>query len=134
MKKDYYLTRLEKDKMNDKSAYFNGRVLFNGIAISYLFMLCGSSMWIVGLIGTILGVIILLLFKNNESKISKFCSGLIITILSFTILVNMAHSLYLRNTPIMILALIPSLAVAIISNTKEIPFDRPSRRRQDYNT
>lgn len=105
--------------MYDKMPYFNGRVLFNGIAISYLFMTCGSMTWLSGLIGTIIGVIFLLIFKNNNSKMSKISSGFLMTLIPLVILVNMGHSLYLKNTPIWILTLIPAFASTIISNTKK---------------
>ena len=103
--------------MSDKTSYFNGRVLFNGIAISYLFKISGSSTFIVGLIGTIVGIIFLLLFKNNN-KLSKLLSSFIITFIVLTILINMGHSLYLKNTPIWVLTIIPCVCMLIISNSK----------------
>ena len=106
--------------MSDKMPYFNGRVLFNGIAISYLFMISKTSVWISGLLGTILGVLILLLFKNSGNKISKIVSGFIISLVALIILVNMGHSLYLKNTPIWILTIILAIATLVISNTKRL--------------
>lgn len=103
--------------MYDKMPYFNGRVLFNGIAISYLFMTCGTKIWIAGIIGTLIGIVLLLLFKNNN-KISKIISAFFMALIPLIILVNIGHSLYLKNTPIWILTIIPTIAVAIISNTK----------------
>lgn len=110
--------------MSDKMPYFNGRVLFNGIVISYLFMVSGTSVWLAGFIGTIIGVLFLLIFKNNNSKISKVISGFIISSIALTILVNMGHSLYLKNTPIWILTIIPAVASLIISNTKNEAFKK----------
>ena len=105
--------------MDDKMPYFSGRVLFNGIATSYLFMTCGTSTWLACIIGTILGAVILLLFKNNNCKFSKFTTGFILSFLALTILVNMGHSLYLKNTPILVLTLIPVTAIFFMSNTKK---------------
>lgn len=99
-------------------SYFNSRVLFNGIAISYLFKVCGSSAFIPCLLGTILGIIILLLFKCNN-HFSKVLSSFIITFMVFTILVNMGHSLYLNNTPIWVLTIIPVICLMVISNSKK---------------
>ena len=104
--------------MSDKMPYFNGRVLFNGIAISYLFMMYGSLTFIIGLIGSIIGALFLLLFKNNNNAFSKVISNFIIAFIVFTILINMGHSLYLKNTPILVLTLIPALTILITSNSK----------------
>ena len=105
--------------MSDKMPYFNGRVLFNGIAISYSYMICGSATFISCLFGTIIGVIFLLLLKNNCNSFSKTITSFILTFIVFTIVVNMGHSLYLNNTPVWVLTLIPGIAAFIISNSKD---------------
>lgn len=105
--------------MKDKTSFFTSRSLFSGITISFIFGLCGSSFWISGIVGTLLGVILLLLVKKvNNSKIVKFITGFIFATLALIVLVNMGHTMYLRDTPLFFLTIFPVICVLIMSNSK----------------
>lgn len=106
--------------MADRMSYFNSRALFSGICISYIFRLTGTSFWISYIIGIILGVIVLLLIKKvNNCKLVKSFTGFIFALLSGSVLVNMGHTLYLKETPVIFLTVLPLIAAFIISNSKK---------------
>lgn len=105
-------------KMNDKTVYFSTRSIFSGIVISYIFLYTGSSFWISSIIGTIIGIVILSLHKNTSNKFSRIISATIISLIAFSLLINMAHSLYLNNTPIWLLTLIGVATLLITSKSK----------------
>lgn len=106
--------------MKDKLSFFTSRSMFTGIAISYLFTICGTSFWLADILGTILGLLILLSVKNrSDIRIVKYITGIVLSIISLTILVNMGHTLYLRNTPLILLVSFPVICCAIISTSKK---------------
>ena len=106
--------------MADRMSYFNSRALFSGICISYIFRLTGTSFWISYILGIILGVIVLLLIKKvNNCKLVKSFTGFIFALLSGSVLVNMGHTLYLKETPVIFLTVLPLIAAFIISNSKK---------------
>lgn len=111
--------------MESRQSFFNGRALFWGFGISLLMKFTNTNFWISELLGTAIGVIILLLVKRtNESKIVKTLSGFTMAFLAATILVNMGGTLYLRETSTMILALFPIIGCFIISRSKEYSLKR----------
>ena len=111
--------------MKDKMPYFNSRALFNGIAMSYIFYTCGSGFWISEILGTILGVIVLIMVKKtNSNHFVRAFVGFVLSLLSVIVLINLGHTLYLRETPVFILAVFPIIGAFIISNSKEIPLKR----------
>ena len=106
--------------MADRMSYFNSRALFSGICISYIFRLTGTSFWISYILGIILGVIVLLLIKKvNNCKLVKSFTGFIFALLSGSVLVNMGHTLYLKETPVIFLTVLPLIAAFIKSNSKK---------------
>lgn len=106
--------------MADRMSYFNSRALFSGICISYIFRLTGTSFWISYILGIILGVIVLLLIKKvNNCKLVKSFTGFIFALLSGSVLVNMGHTLYLKETPVIFLTVLPLIAAFIICNSKK---------------
>ncbi len=111
--------------MESRQSFFNGRALFWGFGISLLMRNTNTNFWIAELLGTAIGLIILLLVKRtNESKIVKMLSGFSIAFLAATILVNMGGTLYLRETPTWILALFLLLGCFIIAKSKEYSLKR----------
>ena len=111
--------------MNNKMAYFNGRSMFCGIGISMLFSLTGSSFWIAGILGTIIGCLLLSFVKSvNDNKIIKTIGGFILATVSLIILVNMGHSLYLKETPLSILTIGALLPIYYISRSKKGPLKK----------
>lgn len=107
--------------MKDRRSYFLSRSIFNGISISYLLLVSGTSFWISGLLGTLFGIIIIKLYNIKTYKFIKLIANISILFISFSILVNIGHSLYLRNTPIWLIALIPALGTIIMSGSKKKP-------------
>ena len=111
--------------MKDKTLFFTSRSLFPGIIISLLFGLCGSAFWMSYFIGIMLGVIILLLVKQtNNSRIVKFLTGFSFSLLALIILVNMGHTLYLRDTPLFFLTVSPVIGGLIMSTSKNKPLKK----------
>lgn len=108
--------------MKNSITYFNARSLFSGIMISYIFLQTGSSFFISYILGTIIGVVLIKMYKINANKYSKVIAITLISFMTFSLLVNMGHSLYLNNTPIWLLTLIPIIGVTIMSNSKTLPF------------
>jgi len=110
--------------MKSKMAYFNSRAFFTGIGISLICSISSTDFWISGIIGTILGVIALMLIKKKtENKIINSISGFILASIASIILVNMGHSLYLRETPVFILSIFPIIAAVIISKSGKKPLN-----------
>lgn len=106
--------------MENRQVFFFTRTLFWGFGLSLILNLSGTSFWISEIIGTILGLIILLFVKKtNSSKIVRSISGFTIALFSIVILVNMGGTLYLRNTPNWLLALIPIIGSLIISVSRK---------------
>ena len=111
--------------MESRQSFFNGRALFWGFGISLLLKLTNTNFWISELLGTAIGLIILMLVKKtNESKIVKTLSGFSMAFLASTILVNMGGTLYLRETPTFVLALFPIIGCFIVSRSKEYSLKR----------
>lgn len=89
--------------------------LFMGIGISKMIRDVGSDVWISMIIGTILGLFIIFLFKKLPNKSNKYCSLIINTIflLLGTLIFNkLIGSIYLSKTPNLII-MIPGYALLI---------------------
>lgn len=89
--------------------------LFMGIGISKMIRDVGSDVWISMIIGTILGLFIIFLFKKLPNKSNKYCSLIINTIflLLGTLIFNkLVGSIYLSKTPNLII-MIPGYALLI---------------------
>ena len=111
--------------MKKKIAFFNGRTFFWGIGLSYIFKLNGTSFWISNLLGTLIGFLLLLLIKKkNNNKIIKIICGFVLATIATSIFVHMGHTVYLKETPLWLLAFFPILCGAIASKSKEKPFEK----------
>lgn len=111
--------------MKNKMSFFNGRAFYSTIGISLLISMTGTSFWASWMIGTILGIIILLIIKkNNNYKFIKSMTGFILSALSIMLIVNIGHTLYLRETPIIYLSIPPIIATLILSNSKKEPLKK----------
>ena len=105
--------------MKNRMAFFNGRALFVGLGLSHILKMSGTSFWISCVLGTILGAIILgLVKKTNNYKFFKVITGFLLALLSCSILVNLGHSLYLDNTPILVLTFTAVLGSYVISKSE----------------
>lgn len=96
-------------------AYLLAFPLFMGIGISKMIRDVGSDVWISMIIGTILGLFIIFLFKKLPNKSNKYCSLIINTIflLLGTLIFNkLIGSIYLSKTPNLII-MIPGYALLI---------------------
>lgn len=96
-------------------AYLLAFPLFMGIGISKMIRDVGSDVWISMIIGTILGLFIIFLFKKIPNKSNKYCSLIINTIflLLGTLIFNkLVGSIYLSKTPNLII-MIPGYALLI---------------------
>lgn len=96
-------------------AYLLAFPLFMGIGISKMIRDVGSDVWISMIIGTILGLFIIFLFKKLPNKSNKYCSLIINTIflLLGTLIFNkLVGSIYLSKTPNLII-MIPGYALLI---------------------
>lgn len=103
---------------NNWQAFFNSRTLFWGFGISLILNQSNTSFWLCELVGMVVGfLIILLVKKTNDSKIIKAICGFVMSFLATIILVNMGGTLYLRETPIFILALLPIISGFIMSRS-----------------
>lgn len=111
--------------MKNKMVYFNGRALFSGLAISYIFLHVGTGFWISGIIGFLLGLAFLFSINSvNTSRFYKFISGFAFTLISASVLVNMGHTLYFKDMPVSILTVVPLIGALIISESKAEPLKK----------
>lgn len=113
--------------MKNRMAFFNGRALFVGLGLSHILSMTGTDFWISCILGTLIGVIILSIIKNvNNYKILKMIVGFIFALLPCCILVNMGHSLYLKNTPVLVLAFTAVLGAFIIGQSEKSAITKAS--------
>jgi len=111
--------------MENKKAFFHTRSLFWGFGISLICNVANTSFWISVILGLVAGVITLLLVKNtNQVKFIKMLSGFSFTVLSTIILTYMSSTLYLKETPDLILSLVAAGACFIISSNRDGPYRR----------
>jgi len=111
--------------MKNKLAFFNGRTFFWGIGLSFIFKETGTFFWISNILGTIIGFLLLLLIKKkNDYKIIKVISGFVLATAACSVFVHMGHTVYLKETPLWMLAFFPILCGAIASKSKEKSFQK----------
>lgn len=112
-------------KMNGKNIYFNCRSLFWGIGLTVILRMTGTGFWVSCLIGMIIGIIILSLVKNtNNSKFIQSIIGFMMAFYAAVILVNMGGTMYLKNTPIFVLAIPPVITAYLISINRKEPLKK----------
>ena len=87
---------------NNKLIYFITSIFMYGVGFSSIFRLCKSNSWIVILIGSIISIILLPIYKrliNHSNKIIKLINILFILLISMMILRIFITSFYLTKTP-----------------------------------
>ena len=112
------------EKMKDKNAYYLSRAFFSSIGMSLIFTNCLTSFWISEILGIIISVIILYFIRPNNTKILKAIVGFLMSLIAMIILVNMGHTLYLNETPIFVLSLLPVIAVYSLSKCEKKIFNK----------
>lgn len=111
--------------MKNKLAFFNGRTFFWGIGLSFIFKETGTSFWISNILGAILGFLFLLIIrKKNDYKVVKIISGFVLATAACAVFVHMGHTVYLKETPLWMLAFFPILCGVLASKSKEKPFQK----------
>jgi len=106
--------------MGNKQGFFNSRSLFWGLGIGLIVDKVGTSFWISMLLGLLMGVVTLLFIRDkNDFRIIEILNGFVFTILSTAILAFMSSTLYLNETPDLILVLVAVLACIIISSIRK---------------
>lgn len=111
--------------MENKETFFYSRVLFWGFGLSLILNITGNAFWISELLGLFISIIILSIVKRvNTPKVFKKISGFIFAFLATIILVNMGGTMYLRETPNVVLGLIPLSIGFLLSCSKEPAFKR----------
>lgn len=111
--------------MGNRKSYFNGRSVFIGFSLSSIFRVTNNNFWISEIIGMLLGFLtIFLVKKTNNYKITKKICGFIFVLISILLLVYMSSTLYLGETPDMILAIYALIGVFIMSKCKESSLTR----------
>lgn len=111
--------------MGNRDVFFYSRVLFWGFGISLILNLTGTGFWISELLGALISFVILLSVKKvNRSKLFKKISGFIFAFFATIILVNMGGTMYLRQTPQFVLAILPIIVGFMLSQSKESAYNR----------
>lgn len=111
--------------MENRHSFFTGKSLFWGFGVSLILRLANTNFWISEILGIIIGAVILLSVKEvHHNRFTKAISGFIMTVLTGSLLVNMAGTLYLRETPVSILATFTLIGAFIISMSKKKPFKK----------
>ncbi len=110
--------------IKDKNSYYLSRAFFSSIGMSLIFTKSLTCFWISELLGIIISILILYFIKPSNIKIIKAVVGFLMSLVSMIILVNMGHDLYLNETPIFILSLLPVIAVYILCNCNKNVFSQ----------
>ena len=111
--------------MGNKETFFYSRFLFWGFGLSLILNIAKNGFWISEIIGAILSFLILWLVKKpNDNIWLKRLSGFILLFLSTVILANLGGTMYLNQTPNIILVSIPLVCGFIVGRTKEEGFKR----------
>lgn len=111
--------------MKNRLSYFNGRGLFIGFSTAAILRAANTNFLISEMIGFVLGLITIILIKRtNRYKLVRKFSGFIFTLLSIISIVHMSNTLYLQDTPEVVLGSFALLGVFIISFIGDKPFVR----------
>ncbi len=110
------------NNMSDKSLFFTSRAFFSSIGISLIFSVSKTNYWLSMIIGVVLSVIVLYFVKNDNVKIFKKIVGFLLSATSMILLVNMGHTLYLNETPIIVLSILPVVAVFVLTKSEKKSF------------
>ena len=110
------------NNMSDKSLFFTSRAFFSSIGISLIFSISKTNYWLSMLIGVVISIIVLYFVKNDNVKIFKKIVGFLLSATSMILLINMGHTLYLNNTPILVLSILPVAAVFVLTKSEKNSF------------
>lgn len=103
----------------DKSSYFNSRALFIGYGLSLLFKMSHHDILFSILLGFVLGLFFLFAFNNKKDyKLIKFVTTILLSIIVFISIINLTKTLYLENTPLILIICFSLIVVYYISGIK----------------
>lgn len=103
----------------DKSSYFNSRALFIGYGLSLLFKMSHHDILFSILLGFVLGLIFLFAFNNKKDyKLIKFVTTILLSVIAFISIINLTKTLYLENTPLILIICFSLIVVYYISGIK----------------
>lgn len=101
--------------------YFNMRALFMGIGLSRIITTSREYTWISLIIGTLIGLLLLYLFRIEMKKsIFNILLNSIIIVICLIIIINMISTMYLTKMPKFLIALPLIVLVMYMLNKKEI--------------
>lgn len=101
--------------------YFNMRALFMGIGLSRIISTSHEYVWLSLIIGTIIGLLLLYLFRiEMKRNIFHILLNCIVIIISLIIIINMISTMYLTKMPKLLIGLPLVILVMYIMNKKEI--------------
>ena len=103
----------------DKSSYFNSRALFIGYGLSLLFKMSHHDILFSILLGFVLGLIFLFAFNNKKDyKLIKFVTTILLSVIVFISIINLTKTLYLENTPLVLIICFSLIVVYYVSSIK----------------
>ncbi len=104
--------------MENREAFFYSRFLFWGFGISLILNITGTGFWIAELIGILLSFIILYLVKEPfAAPWFKKVSGFVFAFFATIIIANLGGTMYLKETPNLILAAVPLISGFVLSKS-----------------
>ena len=106
----------------DKSAYFNSRALFIGYGLTLLFKMSHHDILFSIIFGFILGIIFLYFIKNINNY--KLITTIMLSIIVSISIINLTKTLYLENTPLILIICFTLLVVYYISSIKSNAWNR----------
>lgn len=107
--------------------YFNTRALFMGIGLSRVISISHEYTYISIIIGTLIGLFLLYLFKlEMKSSLINVIINSVIIVFSLVILINMISTMYLTKMPKLLIGLPFCLLLLYLLNKKEIVLYRLS--------
>ena len=106
----------------DKSAYFNSRALFIGYGLTLLFKMSHHDILFSITFGFIFGIIFLYFIKNINNY--KLITTIMLSIIVSISIINLTKTLYLENTPLILIICFTLLVVYYISSIKSNAWNR----------
>lgn len=101
--------------------YFNMRALFMGIGLSRIISISHEYVWLTLILGTILGLILLYLFRIEMKKnILNILLNCVVISISLIIIINMISTMYLTKMPKFLIGLPLIILVMYMISKKEI--------------
>lgn len=101
--------------------YFNTRALFMGVGLSRVLSSCHEHIFITVIIGTIMGLLLMYLFRlEMKSSIINILLNSVIIIIALVILINMISTMYLTEMPKFVIGIPFVLLLLYLFSKKEI--------------